>query len=366
MLDNYKDKITFFKEVINDVQLGVKKYHLMNLVTSNEYNICLDTLEKIINLINTISEENVLNDLQYINNNLSSLIKNYGIYSFNNFLKVCLNSEFEDKYLRLPELKGMYEVISKYLHPINYRIISWSERNARSSKNMQPQEIAKNKIIDDKMLVEDTQQLECFDLMRTTSNFNLRVYGIKVIIHDIINKKTLAINCLADELIISNIDETYIKTRIYNLSDFIKNNNKNELYIQESWLNFYNNLTIKDYLIYSNEELYNKYIFIMNQINNIEKKIINLIVQDFIGSELFNQRSIIIQLLNNYKQEFQYLAYLLYDLLSIEIQSSNDSTEQKILYDSLPLQCKKSLKQQCIKQYNILQIYRILTMVKFH
>ena len=32
---------------------------------------------------------------------------------------------------------------------------------------------------------------ECFDLMRVTTNFNLRVYGIKIIVHDIDNKKTL-------------------------------------------------------------------------------------------------------------------------------------------------------------------------------
>ena len=41
-------------------------------------------------------------------------------------------------------------------------------------------------------------------------------------------------------------------------------NNKNELYVEESWLNYSNNLTIKDYLIYSNQELFNKYIFIIN------------------------------------------------------------------------------------------------------
>ena len=70
----------------------------------------------------------------------------------------------------------------------------------------------------------------------------------------------------------------------------------------------------------------------MNQINIIGNKNINNIVQEFVGSELYNQRNIIIQLLlNNYKQEYQYIAYLLYDLLSIEVQSSNDSTEQKIL-----------------------------------
>ena len=43
------------------------------------------------------------------------------------------------------------------------------------------------------------------------------------------------------------------------------------------------------------------------------------------------------------------MAYLLYDLLSVETESSNDSTEQKKLYDSLPLECKKYFKTAMYK-----------------
>ena len=350
MSGNYVEKIKFFKEVVNDIQFGVKIYHLMNVMNSNEYNNCLDGLEKIINLINSISNDNVLNDLQYINNNLSSLIKTNGIYNLKNFLRICLSNEFEEKYLK--EVKDKLEVIGRYLHPINYKILNWTDKGIRSSKKIITKEISKNKIIDDKIIIEETQQLECFDLMRTSSNFNLRVYGVKVIIHDIVNKKTLCVNCLVDELIIENIDEVYLKNRIIDLEKFMKinGNDKNELYVEESWKNYSNNLTLKDYLVYSNQELFNKYIFMMNSISNIENKTINALVQDFVGNELFNQRTILIQLLlNSYKQEFQYLAYLLYDLLSVEIQSSNDSTEQKIIYDSLPLECKKCFKAAMYK-----------------
>jgi hypothetical protein len=352
MSNNIFEKIKFFKQVIDDIQFGVKNYHLMNVINSNEYNICLDALEKIINLINSISNENVINDLQYINNNLSSLIKNYGIYNFENFIKICLSNEFRDKYLKNINLNNKLNVICKYLHPINYKILNWTDKSIHNGKKIIVKEISKNKIIDDKVIIEETEQLECFDLMRTSSNFNLRVYGVKVIIHDILNKKTLCINCLVDELILSNVDEIYIKDKITDLKNFMINNsnNKNELYFEESWVNYSNNLTIKDYLIYSNQELFNKYIFIMNSISNIENKTINNLVQDFVGSELFSQRTIIIQLLlNSYKQEFQYLAYLLYDLLSVDIQSTNDSTEQKILYDSLPLECKKCFKAAMYK-----------------
>ena len=292
--------------------------------------------------------ENLLNDLQYINNNLSSLIKNYGIYNFDKLLNVCLSSEFKDKYLNNNRLRNKLEVINKYLHPINYKILNWNDKSYyNENRNI---ELSKNKIIDDKILIEDSEQLECFDLMRSSTNFNLRIYGIKVIIHDIVNKKTLSINCLIDELILSNINEIYINNRIIKLENYVENNKNNDLFVEHSWYNYKNNLNIKDYLIYSDEELFNKYIFMMVQINNIDNKTINTLVQEFIGCELYNQRTIIIQLLlNNYKQEYQYISYLLYDLLSVEVQSSNDSTEQKMLYDSLPLECKKFFKNAMCK-----------------
>ena len=39
--------------------------------------------------------------------------------------------------------------------------------------------------------------------------------------------------------------------------------------------------------------------------------------------------------------EFQYLAYLLYDLLSTEMNGNFDTIEQTILFDSLPWTIKK-------------------------
>ena len=56
-----------------------------------------------------------------------------------------------------------------------------------------------------------------------------------------------------------------------------------------------------------------------------------------------NQRRILIQLLIKADDpEFQYLAYLLYDLLSSENDANNiDTQEQTILFDSLPWTIKK-------------------------
>ena len=57
--------------------------------------------------------------------------------------------------------------------------------------------------------------------------------------------------------------------------------------------------------------------------------------------------------------EFQYLSYLLYDLLSNDNNGSIDTQEQTLLLDSLPWNVKNISKMLCKKQFNILIIYPI-------
>lgn len=351
----FNEKIIFFKQVIDDIQIGLNKYRVLDIINNNEYNFCLESLEKIINTLNIISDDNIVGELQNINTCLSSIIKNYGIYNFDYFIKICLGNDYVAKKIH-DSLTSKYDVIRKYLHPINYKILTWNEKQSKLKKKIMSsnsiKEIAKNKILDDKILIEEADNLECFDIMRISTNFYLRIYGVKVLIHDIENKKSLLVNCIIDDVLVNNVEINYILTHKKNLLTYLKTNNlhKNDLFSVESWNNYYNNLSVKDYLIYNDQELFNKYIYIITQITSFEQKTINALVQEFIGSELFTQRTILIQLLlNNHKQEFQYIAYLLYDLLSNDNDNSNDSNEQKILYNSLPWNCKKFFKDAMCK-----------------
>ncbi len=351
MINMYNDKIEYFRKIIDNIQIGLINYKLLNVISSNETKLCYEGLEKLVSLISNFNNDNIINELQLINNNISCLIKNYGIHNFEYLIEICLGNDFIEKSKLEDGLLDKYEIIKKYLHPLNYKIINWDNKvNAlvKTNKNLS-RGILKSKIIDDKQIVDEAEMFECFDLMRVYTNFNMRIYGIKVIIHDYVNNKSLCVNCIFDDIIIDNISDVYLFNKKKNLLEFIKDNNmfKNELFVVDTWTNYYNNLNIKDYLIYSNVELFNKYIYMMNQIKIIENKSINLLVQDFIGSELFTQRSILVQLLlNNNNYEFQYIAYLLYDLLSNE---TSDSTEQKIIYDSLSWNCKKFFKDAMFK-----------------
>ena len=58
------------------------------------------------------------------------------------------------------------------------------------------------------MLVETADSLDCFDLARTTKNFQTKVYGIKVCFQNPEkNEKTLIVSAIVDEMVIDCLNE---------------------------------------------------------------------------------------------------------------------------------------------------------------
>ena len=279
-------------------------------------------------------------------------------------LSVCLDTNYK-KYLT-NDNKSKYEILKKYLHPINYKILNWNNNNNKKPNDNKINKfknddvsIAKNKIIDDKVF-QEAPNLECFDLARVSNVFNIRIYGVKFVVHDYENKKTLIISAITDNNIFNNINNQFIIDKKQSLINYLKQNDliNSDDYVESCWNNYLNDLSIKEFLIYSNKEIYNKHISIMNNIRLFETKTLESLVNEFIGSELFAQRSMLISLLiNNQKPEYLYIAYLLYDILSDEKYSNTDSNEQRILYNSLTWNCKKILRMQCVKLLNTQIIY---------
>jgi ATP-dependent Clp protease ATP-binding subunit ClpA len=110
----------------------------------------------------------------------------------------------------------------------------------------------------------------------------------------------------------------------------------------DSFRRFAGCLTIKELLVYNVAELHDRFVGHMNQVILIKQKSIAQVTKEFVSSELYTQRTMIIQLLLRSKDyEYQYLAYLLYDLLTNDNNGSVDTHEQTLLFDSLPFSVKK-------------------------
>jgi len=203
------------------------------------------------------------------------------------------------------------------------------------------------------MISENAVNLDCYDLARTSKSFQTKVYGIKLCLHDYINKKTYIVACVVDDILLSCMNCDYITQGLTQLdTDRPKDSDFNK----EWWDRFVYSLTAKELLVYNTSEINNKYMGVINQLALIKQKTIPQVVKEFLNCELYGQRTTLIQLLiRGNENEFQFLSYLLYDLLSNETNGHVDTLEQTLLYDSLPWNIKKyfrSAMKQTIQYTN--------------
>jgi hypothetical protein len=126
---------------------------------------------------------------------------------------------------------------------------------------------------------------------------------------------------------------------------------------------FVNSLSLKDYLLYEPHEVYSKYAGYLSNLAAIKQKTISQTVKEFISSDLFSKRLTLIQLLvKSDKYDNQYLAYLLYDLMSNDSNGIVDSAEQMTIFDSFPWsikQCFKDAMKKTIQYTNDLANFDI-------
>ena len=347
----FENKILYFQEIIRKTILSVQKYKMLDIISANELNLCIGNLENqftiLMGLLNKLVQNSKVDldffadKLQEINDELASIFKSYGTHSFIDLIKICLGNDYIIKQINTQALMNKYEIITHFVHPISYKTINW--KNDKNEKNKEKQTenkiIHKNRIVEDFMIVETSENLDCFDLARNGKSFQSKVYGIKVTLQNPEQKKTIIVSGIVDDIMIECLNYTFVGDKIKSL---LNNKPKDNDFQITTFNRYIQCLTLKDLLVYSNEELYNRYIGYLNQVNLIKQKTISQVVNDFVNNELYNQRTTLIQLLlKSNEYEYQYLAYLLYDLLSSDSNGNIDTHEQTLLFDSLPWNVRK-------------------------
>jgi ATP-dependent Lon protease len=326
-------KIDFFKDVIQKTIIHVQKNKFLDILGISDVNTCIERLGDLSKKIQEVSENKtntdvLINNLQQINNELSSLLKSYGTDSLDDLLLICFGNN--SKIMTEDTQYDKFELLKKYFHPTSYKVITKKDDNNKQKKADE--------------CVDDTTNLTCSDVVSSYKQFHMKVYGIKLLIHNTVLKKSLVIFGIVDDIVIEFLNNKYVTNK---QKKIIQNLPQDEDFKSDSFQKFVSALILKDYLIYENEhEVYSKYAGLTSQCNNLKSKQISHAVKEFITDDMFNKRNTLIQLLirsSNY--ENQYLAYLLYDLLSNDSNGSVDTQEQTILFDSFPWPMKQFFKQ---------------------
>tara|TARA_B110000285_G_C15142975_1_gene632368 strand:- start:6314 stop:9586 length:3273 start_codon:yes stop_codon:yes gene_type:complete len=342
-------KTKTYQNLIQDTILYVQKYKTLDIIDAGELNICIQSLKKLYIQTNEVVDflsgkksfidfNTIIEKLQSINNDLSVNFRLYGTKNIDDVLNICFGNEYVVENIT-DEDRDLFDVIKKYTHPISYKILDWKDDHCGKNKKEISKKLAKNSIIEDFMLVETAKTMDCFDLARTTKKFQTKVYGIKICFQNPQTRKTMIISTITDDMVIKCMNLQYLTNKL----NILKNKKPSDpIFLESSFSRFCESLTLKELLVYSCRELYQRYMGCVNQAILIKKKTISQIVKEFISNDLFAQRKTLIQLLiKDNDPEFQYLAYLLYDLLSNETNGAFDTIEQTVLFDSLPWTIKQ-------------------------
>jgi len=330
-------KIIFFQDVIHKTIIHVQKNKLLDIVSVGEVNMCINTLFELSNKLKEINEQsinintdNVINILQHINNEISILFKTFGTSLFEDFLWICCGNNSVNTYAISDMEKQKFEILKKYFHPTSYKIL-----NSKKNDN--------EKYIDERILNEKSKNLECVDINIKVKSFHMRVYGLQLIVHNPQHKKSLIISGIIDDLFIDILNNKFINLKKISIKENIPLSDE---FKGEVFQRFLESLTLKDYLLYETHEIYAKFIGSLTNLNILTQNTISQIVKDFITSDLYTKRIIIMQLLiKSDKHDNKYLAYLLYDLLSNDANGNIDTQEQIMILDSFPLPIRKYFKE---------------------
>jgi ATP-dependent Lon protease len=324
-------KLEFFKDLIQKTIIYVQKNKTLDILGVNDISLCIEKLGELskkieeIEINSKLSTDVIINNLQIINNDLSSLLKNYGTESFEDLLLVCFGNNNKISNDEKENLK--FELLKKYFHPTSYKVIPKKDDSKKNDNS------------DDKM-----PNLGCYDVSSIYKQFHMKVYGIKLYVHSNSLKKTLLVTGIVDDVVIDYLNNKYISNKISLIKESVPNDPD---FKSESFDKFILSLTLKDFLMYEScNEIYSKFAGILSQASIIKQKQISQAVKDFTLDDMYSKRNTLITLLirsSNY--ENQYLAYLLYDLLSNDSNGNIDTQEQSLLFDSFPWNIKQLFKQ---------------------
>ena len=328
-------KILFFQDVIQKTILYVQKNKILEILGVSELNNCIYSLHELSNKIHSATFNNISSNnkdefvdlLQVINNELSIIFRSFGTDCLEDLICVCFGNNNVNIINEIDKCK--FELLKKYFHPTSYKIILKKNDNDKNIKI-----ISNKNCIDDSKLNEFSNNLDSVNVNLSNKSFHLKVHGIQIIIHNDLQKKSLIITGIIDDIIVNVLNNKFINFKLKQINDNIPQENE---FKSEYFYKFIETISLKDLLIYKYNEIYGKYIGYISNLNSIRLKSINQTVKEFISCDLYSKRLMILQLLIYYnKNENQYLAYLLYDLLSNDVNGNIDTQEQITMFDSFP------------------------------
>ena len=330
-------KKQLFTEILHRQSISVNQQKLLDIISSSGLTIFNDCQELLFKSIHNISHDikktnynEQLSLLQNVTNDISSLFKKYGCSNLEDFIQICLDKNYIQSNVPEEDVE-LVNILMKLFQPVSYKSILWS--NIPETLDEQCG------LLEDFAIAKNSKNFQCYPL-RQCDNFKMECSGLKVVIHNHSQKRTLIVSGIIHEISLNCFENSYLNNKLHAICEL--DNDIDENLVQRYLMS----LSIKDLLIYTAVELRSTLYSNISSMKVLKTKSLMSIVKQFSRGSIIDKRNTIIQLLLfSSEPDFQYIAYLLYDLLTTDSNNMIDSKEQTLLYDSLPIVYKKYFKE---------------------
>lgn len=354
-----KNKMIRIQGIVQRVLQTLNYYKGLSIISNSDLIVCTTTLiecfDKSTAILLHLEDRNytvdrinqLIDQLQHIVDKMSIIMCGYGASTIEDIFFISFGADLE-AIVELDIWKEKRSLIMKHVRPIGYKTFHWKQSKLKpkyATDNTATSPLCTNKIVEDAIQIELSNQYECFDIDFTGKSIYVKIYGIRVVVHNEKTQKTLIIQGLVDDVPIECISNHYLHVRKQELVEMMKSSEDTGRL--ELATRLFETMTIKDALINGNDDYCKKIIAIITDANYVKMNKLTSTIRRFIDMDIYGQRSMIMNLLiYNQEDEVQYITYLLYDLISAKNASGStiDSTEQQMIYDSFPWKLKLYFK----------------------
>ena len=329
------ERLDYIREIIRSTSISTQYYKKLAIFSNIDFNACNIALNdlyssttELTNAIKSSPIETSINSLQKIIDRLSTIMSGYGTTHIGDLIYITMGSEFQNGLNNL-ELISKYELIKNYVRPVGFKLIS-DAPTARSSSCL-----CIDKITDESIKLDTAPLLECFTCDVSTTSIFYKINGIQVIVRGSGNKLIIVYG-IVDDINLDLFSNEYVENRKTQLNDN-KPDANNEVYDRHI-----EQLTLRDILIFGNQDIVKKYYGVLSTANSIKTENIDQIIKKFTRLDIIARRGMLIDLLTySIDSEIQYIAYMLYDLTVID---NCDSADQISMFDSFHWKTKLLFK----------------------
>ena len=355
-------KITYIREIIQNTILSIKLHRVLEIFSDNDTKLSITVLtelfeqnENILSDMNktplTLTTDAIIDSLQRIIDKLAMIICGFGTTNIPDLLFIIFGTKFKNTVPTHHLIHAKYRLLMKHVRPTGYKIIHWKQGYLYSPP---ANTVCCNKKTDSPQDLSTVGSFECFDIDHDPKNIFQRTNGIRVIIQNERERKTLVINGILDDIHVECIRNEYIQHRISTLNACASNYTDDEKAIL---LKIIDNLTLKEILVHGDTDIIKKVNDVNVDIKRLKQTNMEVLTKHFLELDIYTQRCMLLNLLLYVQnKEVEYTCYLLYDLLNSA--SGYSVNHQEAIYNSFPWKIRNQMKD--IVKYNINHVQEII------